>query len=87
MLQPHINVTIFSRGLLKHVFTRLYFPDEPPNAPVLNAVPCDRRSTLIARAEDTAQKRVFGSTRATSTVGLRAPSCVGCGTWQKRTGG
>jgi protocatechuate 3,4-dioxygenase, alpha subunit len=58
---PHINVTIFSRGLLKHVFTRLYFTDEPQNAndPVLNAVPLDRRSTLIARAEDVAQKRVY----------------------------
>jgi protocatechuate 3,4-dioxygenase, alpha subunit len=58
---PHINVTIFSRGLLKHVVTRIYFPDEPLNAndPVLNAVPRDRRSTLIARAEDAAQKRLY----------------------------
>jgi protocatechuate 3,4-dioxygenase, alpha subunit len=58
---PHINVTIFSRGLLKHVFTRLYFADEPLNAndPVLNAVPRDRRSTLFARAEDAARERVY----------------------------
>jgi protocatechuate 3,4-dioxygenase beta subunit len=46
MLQtPQINVTIFSRGLLEYVFTRPYFPDEPLNAPVLNTVPRDRRST------------------------------------------
>ena len=25
---PHLNVTVFARGLLKHVVTRLYFPDE-----------------------------------------------------------
>jgi len=58
---PHINVTIFSRGLLKHVVTRIYFPNEPLNAndPVLNAVPRDRRSTLISRAEGGAQDRVF----------------------------
>jgi protocatechuate 3,4-dioxygenase alpha subunit len=58
---PHINATIFSRGLLKHVFTRIYFPDEPLNGddPVLNAVPRDRRPTLIARAEDAAQERVY----------------------------
>ena len=39
------------RGLLKHLITRLYFPDEASNAedPVLTLVPADRRATLIAR--------------------------------------
>ncbi|HTN66766.1 MAG TPA: protocatechuate 3,4-dioxygenase subunit alpha, partial [Burkholderiaceae bacterium] len=48
---PHIAVTVFARGLLKHLVTRVYFPDEPANAddPVLGAVPAERRSTLIAR--------------------------------------
>jgi protocatechuate 3,4-dioxygenase alpha subunit len=48
---PHIIVSIFTRGLLKHLATRLYFPDEPANAdcPVLRQVPAERRSTLIAR--------------------------------------
>lgn len=48
---PHIAVTIFTRGLLKHLFTRVYFADDPANAqdPVLNLVPADRRATLIAR--------------------------------------
>ena len=25
---PHINFTIFARGMLNHLFTRMYFPDE-----------------------------------------------------------
>jgi protocatechuate 3,4-dioxygenase alpha subunit len=47
---PHINVSIFARGLLKHLATRIYFPDEALNAadPVLNIVPSTRRATLIA---------------------------------------
>jgi protocatechuate 3,4-dioxygenase alpha subunit len=51
MQAPHICVTIFARGLLNHVVTRLYFEDEPANAsdPVLLRVPADRRSTLLAK--------------------------------------
>lgn len=46
---PHIAVTVFMRGLLKQLVTRLYFPDEPANAddPVLRLVPPERRATLI----------------------------------------
>src|SRR5579884_2141837 len=53
MQAPHICVTIFSRGLLNHLVTRLYFEDEPTNDqdPVLQYVPEDRRSTLLARRE------------------------------------
>jgi protocatechuate 3,4-dioxygenase, alpha subunit len=48
---PHLVVTIFMRGLLKQLVTRMYFPDEPSNAddPILQLVPTERRSTLIAR--------------------------------------
>jgi len=48
---PHICVTIFSRGLLNHLVTRLYFEDEQTNAedPILLRVPDERRSTLLAR--------------------------------------
>jgi protocatechuate 3,4-dioxygenase alpha subunit len=48
---PHLNVTIFMRGLLKHLMTRIYFPEEPANAqdPVLALVPAERRDTLVAR--------------------------------------
>ncbi len=50
---PHICVTIFSRGLLNHLVMRLYFADEATNAddPVLQYVPEERRSTLLARRE------------------------------------
>jgi len=48
---PHLVVTVFMRGLLKHLITRVYFPDEPANAedPVLKLVPAERRATLIAK--------------------------------------
>lgn len=48
---PHATLTIFARGLMTHVVTRLYFAGEALNAtdPVLNAVPAERRGTLLAR--------------------------------------
>ncbi len=48
---PHLSVLIFARGLLRHLNTRMYFPDEPANAqdPVLRLVPEERRATLVAR--------------------------------------
>jgi protocatechuate 3,4-dioxygenase alpha subunit len=48
---PHLVVTIFMRGLLKQLLTRVYFPDDPANAddPILGLVPAERRGTLIAR--------------------------------------
>ena len=48
---PHLVVLVFMRGLLKHLVTRIYFPDEPSNAedPVLALVQPQRRDTLIAR--------------------------------------
>ena len=48
---PHIDVSVFARGMLDRSVTRIYFPDEEAaNAadPVLRAVPEDRRATLIA---------------------------------------
>jgi protocatechuate 3,4-dioxygenase alpha subunit len=49
---PHIDVSIFARGLLKRLVTRVYFPDEAEaNAidPALAAVPdAGARATLIA---------------------------------------
>lgn len=48
---PHLNVTVFMRGLLKQLSTRIYFPEDPANAedPVLQRVPAARRATLVAR--------------------------------------
>jgi protocatechuate 3,4-dioxygenase alpha subunit len=50
---PHIVFCIFSRGMLRQVYTRLYFSDEAANGgdPILNLVPADRRGTLVARKE------------------------------------
>jgi protocatechuate 3,4-dioxygenase alpha subunit len=49
---PHLNVTIFMRGMLKHLVTRIYFPGDPANAedPVLATVPSARRETLVAKS-------------------------------------
>jgi protocatechuate 3,4-dioxygenase alpha subunit len=48
---PHLVVTVFMRGLLKQLVTRMYFPDDAANASdaVLATVPAERRSTLVAR--------------------------------------
>jgi protocatechuate 3,4-dioxygenase, alpha subunit len=48
---PHIAVTVFMRGLLRHLFTRIYFPDDPANAGdhILNLVEPERRASLIAK--------------------------------------
>jgi|SRR5580658_112965 protocatechuate 3,4-dioxygenase alpha subunit len=48
---PHLAISIFMRGLLKRLVTRMYFPDDERNDgdPILNLVEPARRSTLIAR--------------------------------------
>ena len=55
MQAPHIMVSVFARGLLKRVVTRVYFPDEEEaNAtdPVLSSVEDPEfRRTLVARDE------------------------------------
>lgn len=47
---PHIAISVFGRGLLRRLTTRLYFDDAPENAddPILALVPPERRHTLIA---------------------------------------
>ena len=51
---PHVNVIVFARGLLKHLYTRLYFAGEAANAEdaALALVPEARRSTLLAQPGD-----------------------------------
>jgi len=47
---PHLNVTVFARGMLVHAFTRVYFEDDELDPdPVLARVDRDRRATLVAR--------------------------------------
>jgi len=59
---PHINVTVFMRGLLVHGFTRIYFADEEQaNAadPVLTEVPEARRATLTAARGETPSGTIY----------------------------
>jgi protocatechuate 3,4-dioxygenase alpha subunit len=49
---PHIDMSVFARGMLNRCVTRIYFADEEQaNAadPVLARVPAQRRQTLIAQ--------------------------------------
>jgi protocatechuate 3,4-dioxygenase, alpha subunit len=50
---PHVLLAVFARGMLLHLYTRIYFDGEAANAadPVLALVPADRRATLIASRE------------------------------------
>ena len=50
---PHINVGVFARGMLKRLFTRIYFAGEAANAadPILALVPAERRDTLVAKPD------------------------------------
>ena len=52
---PHLNLSVFARGLLNRLVTRIYFPDEPEaNAadPLLASIPDPAaRARLVAVAE------------------------------------
>jgi protocatechuate 3,4-dioxygenase alpha subunit len=56
MQAPHVDVSVFARGLLNRVVTRIYFPDEAEaNAadPLLAGIEdAAARATLIARAAE-----------------------------------
>ncbi|WP_234729423.1 protocatechuate 3,4-dioxygenase subunit alpha [Acidocella facilis] len=51
---PHLALSVFARGVLKRLVTRFYFAGAEGNEtdPVLNAVPEERRDTLIAKRKD-----------------------------------
>jgi len=44
-----VNVTVFARGLLRHLNTRMYMPDAHSEVPA--QIDPERRSTLVARRE------------------------------------
>jgi protocatechuate 3,4-dioxygenase alpha subunit len=52
---PHLNIALFARGLLRHLYTRIYFAGDPANEkdPVLALVPRERRATLMAQPDPT----------------------------------
>ena len=47
----HIDLCLFARGLLRHLYTRIYFEADPAldGDPLLSLVTADRRDTLVAR--------------------------------------
>ena len=52
---PHILVSVMARGVMSRCWTRIYFEGEPLNDAdsILQMVPAERRSTLIARRTGT----------------------------------
>lgn len=54
-VSPFIAVTVFARGLLNRLFTRVYLPGFAPDA-LLGSLPDERRRTLVA-VEDGRQLR------------------------------
>lgn len=54
---PYIAVCVFARGLLHHLFTRIYFPADTADTavhaadPLLSRLPARRARTLVARAD------------------------------------
>lgn len=56
VMAPHLNIIVFASGLLKHVMTRLYFPDEAElNArdPLLSSMTATDSQRMIARRDGT----------------------------------
>lgn len=52
---PHVDVSVFARGLLDRVVTRIYFADEADantDDPVLEALPEADRATLVAQPSE-----------------------------------
>ena len=53
MQSPHLSVAVFARGLLNHLWTRIYFADDESTDtdPILRRVPEARRATLMAEPD------------------------------------
>jgi len=50
---PHLTAAVFARGMLKQLYTRVYFSGDVANDedPILRLIPPDRRNTLMARPD------------------------------------
>ena len=47
---PHVNFILFARGMLNHLFTRMYFPDEDnSNDDILNQLSVSDQKKIICR--------------------------------------
>ncbi|GAA1259312.1 MULTISPECIES: protocatechuate 3,4-dioxygenase subunit alpha [Streptomyces] len=51
---PYVSVCVFARGLLHHLFTRAYLADGAD--PLLDALPAERRATLLAQPQEDAHR-------------------------------
>lgn len=51
---PYVSVCVFARGLLHHLFTRAYLADGAD--PLLDALPAERRATLLAQPQEGAHR-------------------------------
>jgi protocatechuate 3,4-dioxygenase alpha subunit len=71
---PFIAVTVFARGLLNRLFTRVYLPGtEPAQDRLLSSVPADRRRTLIAAPDQDGLRFDIRLQGDDETVFLRYP--------------
>jgi protocatechuate 3,4-dioxygenase alpha subunit len=50
---PHVNLAIFARGMLKQLYTRVYFAEEADN----------RNDPLLSAIDDTAARQTLIATR------------------------
>jgi protocatechuate 3,4-dioxygenase, alpha subunit len=68
-------VTLFARGLLHRLHTRIYLPDRPELAddPLLASLPADRRESLVARRDGTDLVHDLRLQGEAETVFLRHP--------------
>jgi protocatechuate 3,4-dioxygenase alpha subunit len=57
---PHFAVRVLARGILTEYLSRVYFGDEPDNTRdlILQCVPADRRTTIVAAATGPATYRI-----------------------------
>lgn len=57
--EPVAYVTVFARGLLKHLFSAVFLEDDPAldSSSILAQVPAERRATLVARKTGEGQYR------------------------------
>ena len=55
---PHLVISVFMRGLLRRLITRMYFPAGAANEAdvMLGLVPVERRHTLVARTDGDNEK-------------------------------
>ena len=73
---PHINVIVLARGLLRHLFTRIYFPDEAEaNAadPLLSSLEDDAAARDLDRAS---RSTACCASTSTSRASARPPSSM-----------